>query len=75
MIHSRSLSFAEEINYFFPRQKSKGVTGGSMYDNTFSPNTIQNTSYGNNNTEDILNHDPRKLATSYMMYKVGKFWW
>ena len=46
-----------------------------MYDNTFSPNTIQNTSYGNNNTEDVLDHDPRKLATSYVMYKFGKFWW
>ena len=45
-----------------------------MYGNTFSPNTIQNTSNGDNNTEDVLNHDPRKLATSYVMYKVGKFW-
>ena len=64
-----------QIPGIFLQQKSKGVAGGSMYDNTFSPNTIQNSSYGNNNTEDVLDHDPRKLATSYVMYKVGKFWW
>ena len=44
-----------------------------MYDNTFPPNLMQNVSHENINLEVVSYQDPRVLATSYMMYKIGKF--
>ena len=44
-----------------------------MYDNSFHSNLMQNTSYSNSDVEVVSYQDPRLLATSYMMYKIGKF--
>ena len=64
--------FTLSFRPIFPN-KPKAATHCSMYENTFPPNSQKNYSYSDSNVDILSYQDPRLLANSYMMYKIGKF--
>ena len=71
LVSVKSAYFTLSFRPIFPH-KPKAVTYYSMYENTFPSNSMKNYSYSNSNVDVLSYQDPRLLATSYMMYKIGK---